>query len=219
MKDPDFKKRLLTSVIASAIVLIFIKPILEIVWNIIRELSSKSYSGFIDKIYKNAAQGPTNGVDLINFALIVSIYFFIISAAILFLKIRLEKYLYKAQTDSKSQEELEKFLTKRREKTEKSIRFYTRNAKKILVSLTIYSLIPFVLFFVLYFGTFAELQLNTSFNQRLNAVAPYISAQDLLFLKSKWALMKNRNDFEIINTEIEAIAVSNNLDLPENLLK
>ena len=66
------------------------------------------------------------------------------------------------------------------------------------------------------FTAYADLQLNTSFNQRLRVIAPYIDDQQEELFVSKWSRMSNRKDFELINREIEGIAVQKHLTLPLN---
>ncbi len=71
----------------------------------------------------------------------------------------------------------------------------------------------------LIFSAYADLQLNTSFNQRLNVLAPYIEEHDVKVLKSKWALMQNRADFEEINNYMETLAINKEIVLPKKLLE
>lgn len=56
---------------------------------------------------------------------------------------------------------------------------------------------------------------NSTFQQRINAIAPYIDEQKEEELKSKWALMHSRNDFDMLDKEIELVAKGNKLALPK----
>jgi hypothetical protein len=69
------------------------------------------------------------------------------------------------------------------------------------------------------FGSYTDLQLNTSFNQRMNALGPYATENEIRVLKSKWALMKTRTDFLKINERMDSSAKKSKITLPDNLLK
>lgn len=64
---------------------------------------------------------------------------------------------------------------------------------------------------------FAELQLNTSFNQRITVLSPKVSDQEIKVLKAKWALMKGRSDYEAINFQMDALARTQGINLPSPL--
>ena len=72
---------------------------------------------------------------------------------------------------------------------------------------------------LLWFATlnFAELQLNASFNQRLAALSPYISDQEHKKFRSRWALMKTRDDYGQISKDMQVLAVSQSVNLPKAL--
>jgi hypothetical protein len=59
------------------------------------------------------------------------------------------------------------------------------------------------------------LQLNTSFNQKLNALSPYIDEAQKEILVSKWALMKSKKDYLEIKSIMEDEAKKNNIELPK----
>ncbi|UOU98036.1 hypothetical protein MUU74_16265 [Chryseobacterium daecheongense] len=96
----------------------------------------------------------------------------------------------------------------------------SESKNRTLSKINDYVLFPILIIFSIYFLTFAyaDLNLNTSFNQRLNVLKPYIDSDQEELLISKWALMKNRNDFNKINKEMEDLAKKNKVILPENLI-
>ncbi|HEX9513632.1 MAG TPA: hypothetical protein VF939_24240 [Puia sp.] len=65
---------------------------------------------------------------------------------------------------------------------------------------------------------YTAIELNLSFDQRLTAVAPFLTENEEKLIKSKWATMQEEKDFQAINTELENIAQKNNIKLRENLL-
>jgi hypothetical protein len=62
-------------------------------------------------------------------------------------------------------------------------------------------------------------QLNTSFDQRLTAISPYIDNLTEKKIKSEWALMKTADDFQVIDNQITSIGIKEKIELPPNLLK
>jgi len=66
---------------------------------------------------------------------------------------------------------------------------------------------------------FADLQLTTSFQQRLTVLAPKISEQEYKELQASWASMQSRTDYELLNTQMESLAQQHGIELPEPLLK
>lgn len=54
-----------------------------------------------------------------------------------------------------------------------------------------------------------------SFNQRMAALGPAISDDEEEMLRSRWARMKSRADFEAINTDMELYATRDSLMLPK----
>ena len=69
------------------------------------------------------------------------------------------------------------------------------------------------------FMFYVDLQLNASFSQRLDALGPYIDQIDEKKLKSAWALMKTRDDYEKINSWIDGFAKRAGVDLPSPLYR
>lgn len=67
-----------------------------------------------------------------------------------------------------------------------------------------------------FYSTEFELRITSSFNQHLAAVAPFISDQDVKVLRSRWTQMVSERDYTAINSDLEAIAMRNNITLPKN---
>jgi hypothetical protein len=64
---------------------------------------------------------------------------------------------------------------------------------------------------------YASTELNASFQQRYNAIRPYLSESEEEALISSWALMKNESDYILINEKLELIAEENGITLPRTL--
>ena len=69
------------------------------------------------------------------------------------------------------------------------------------------------------FFAIADEQLNASFYQRLDALGPYMSDQEERQLRSSWALMENRAQYNQINSHLEEFAPKAKIKIPEPLYK
>lgn len=67
------------------------------------------------------------------------------------------------------------------------------------------------------FDIYVDLQLNASFSQRLDVLAPHITSQQEKELRASWALMKSRRDYAAINRTIETLASAAAVPLPPPL--
>lgn len=59
-----------------------------------------------------------------------------------------------------------------------------------------------------------EYQLNIGFNQATNALSPFMEDETLKQIKSDWALMKGKEDFNAIKAELQEIGTNNNIKVP-----
>lgn len=69
------------------------------------------------------------------------------------------------------------------------------------------------------FQQYAQLQLNTSFAQRMHAIAPVLSEQQEEEMWAEWATMRTRTDYERINHKIETYAKARSVALPRLLFR
>ena len=219
-KDKEIRKGIISSIIASLIFLIFFQPILGFIWEVVTKISMRTYSGYMDNIYKNAALGQRNWLGYLTLLFFLLVVFTLIMTRLLRFRKMLSRLYEDVKLDSfENQEDKEKYLEDKWERINKRITPIVKHHKKIKVFLFLYQICILLFFCDTIFKAYADLQLNTSFNQRLTVIAPYIEAQKEEELKSKWASMKTRKDYENINLNMENIAKSANVILPENLLK
>lgn len=192
LKDLIDKKGLVSGVIASLLVLIFIQPILQFIWVLFLNASNLFYRGFMDSIYENAARGHKNNIDFRFF------YIFVL--------LIVETYIFL----------LWRIIKKSKEKATE----IKENKKKISIITDVVIPLCFLgIFFLSLFSDYADLELNTSFSQRATIIAPYLSEQEEKELKAMWAYMKNRAGYENINKKLDYYAQKNNIKLPKSLLK
>jgi len=213
LKIQNIKREIISGAIVS-IVLFFGQSIGLYLWQALLKFSINTYSGFIDGIYLNAALGQRNWIDFLSFSLLV----YIIIYSLLKKSLKINEMINDIKIERQEKSEI-----KKREnqilKNYKAKAFLERHIQKfkfivILMNITICFLSTTILFII-----FIDLQLNTSFNQQINTLSPYIDEQKEELFKSKWALMKDRKDYEVIIKHLEKTASENNIKLPNLLVK
>jgi len=190
LKDPEFKKEIFVSVIAAILTIIFIEPILKLIWGIMSWFGTTTYQGFLDMMYKNASLGHRNYIDF----MIVAFFF----SAIIGISAE--------------------FIVRLTTKNPVAVKKFSKSPKlkKILIVLFV---ILIILALILVTTVFVDLQLNASFQQRITVLAPKISDQEYKELLASWASMENRADYEILVSHMESLAQQNDIVLPDLLLK
>lgn len=191
--DPTMRKAIVASVVASIIVIVFIQPILGTVWRLI--LFSSRY--LTDQIYSGASLGERNYLDFIVFSYLIVAIMGLVSARFLYV------WLVKSRPDS----EKSALLGLARRSFDSRLYIAVAFLSMILSG------------FYLLAATFIDLQLNTSFKQRLTVLAPYISDQEHEEILASWASMRTRADYEAITRRMDETARARNVQLPEPLLK
>ena len=192
VKTKSFRYNIIASIVASSLFLIFIDPIISSFWGLILWSSNFIIDSLIDKVYQSAALGHRN-----HFAYMILVL--LTTPVIAFSSIKI----------------LQSFPIESRKK-QKEITSKTRfdRIKNFLTGA-----LGLVLILILTTFGFADLQYNTSFNQRLTVLHPYLADQEYKKLKSSWAKMETREDYLELNMTIENLAKENKIDLPKQLLR
>lgn len=188
------------------------------IWETLKKVSSATFEGIIDGMYVNAALGHRNWIDLILLTALVMIGMNVTIVVALKLNSKVNDIREDKVLDSMSEEDLKNQLIVKQSELENEISKLEKMLilmHKFLWPILIITAICGVQFV---FSSFTDLQLNTSFNQRMNALAPYITDHEIKVLNSKWALMKTRKDYIEINIHLDSLAKSAKIILPENLL-
>ncbi len=218
-KDKDIKKGIISGVIASIIFLIFIQPILTFIWNAIIKFSFSTYTGYIDIVYENAALGKRNWIDFLVLTFFIYFQFILLFTFLLKFRSKLSGLVRQKKMETMSEDEKENFTAKRNASLFKTFSLIKNNSRKLIIFSYILQ-IAFILVVVgIIFTAYVDLQLNSSFSQRCTVLKPYIGGQQEDILQSKWASMKSRKDYEVLNQYIEGLARTKNIILPEVLLK
>ncbi|MDR3576885.1 MAG: hypothetical protein P4L50_23715 [Anaerolineaceae bacterium] len=198
-KNLEIKKEIYASVIATILTMVFIEPILKFLWNGMIWFSSIFYEGFINEIYIDAALGQRNDIDEMIFILFCAL---IIGSAIAFILMLVNLNPLNPLNS------FNQLIFNKIHITKKTIRIIGVISSVLLIIATLF----------LVTDTFAVLQLNTSFQQRITVLAPRISETEYKELLASWASMKSRADYELIVTQMNTLADQNNIILPPLLL-
>lgn len=214
--DKTIRKGVIAGIIASIIFMIILEPLMKLIWSFLINTSNSIYTSYFNSIFKNAALGHRNHIDFMTYSLLTVL---LISGMALFY---LKMYFYfkrdrkdNSISKNKTKDELEMEISKINIKISK-----LKKRMKIYFFVGSISLIFLVIFtFSNLFKEYSNLQLNSSFNQKINAISPYINEKDQKILMSKWALMKSKENYLQIKSNIDSIAKYNQLQLPDELIK
>ena len=191
IKDPQIRRGILASIIASLIVIIFVQPLLRIIWSVLLKVGLSFFQSYVDSIYLNAARAQRNEVGVIILFLILTLIFSLFSGVALFAT----RSVFPAPRKT------------------------IQSKKRLLFLLWVCVFIIFLLGISIVITPFTNLQLNTSFQQQLTVLSPKISELERKEIEAEWALMKSRKDFEDISKRMNEIAKKHGVVLPPNLLK
>jgi len=192
--NKSFRASVGASVLAAVLVILFVKPVLTWTWHVFVSGSYITIAYLTDSIYRNAALGQRNWVVTVLAILFIGTFGLVAGIRIL------KKCVPESALKS---------LTQIRNKKTKTKSVFVGIADSLAVVVTLYFLTVI----------FADLQLTTSFEQRLKALCPYTTQQQEEEIRAMWATMENRHDFEQIVNTMESIAKEKNVKLPKLLLE
>jgi hypothetical protein len=193
-----------SSILASIAFAWLLDPITRWVWHATSDNASSWFVHLQNVAFQNAALGKREWLSTVLFICIfglVAITFFVTPIGMA-LGFTLAKFIRRRLTD----------------RTRHVIGRRIAPAGLIVCSVFL-SLVLFYVFGKIAFLAYVDLQLNASFSQRIDALSPYIEPIEERRLKSQWALMNTRQDYERINRRLEELAVAAHIPLPPPLLK
>lgn len=193
MADTNMKTSIIVSVISSMIVLVFVRPILDLGWKLLSWGSASLYLDFLNSVYRNAALGQRDWLSVLLLLIVLSVALGI-SIAILTLPI------------------LRRLQEKKEKKGDNVFPKTKRVMKYIIWIVFMFAVICLIVY------AYADLQLNTSFQQRLAVLSPKIGDLETKNLLASWALMESREDYENITLRMEEVAEKYKIKLPKLLL-
>lgn len=194
----DFKVGIYTSLIGSVLFLIFLQPLLKIFGKIVFAVFSRGYGAYLDRLFSKAALGTAPDPSFFVLAIMTGMF----SGTMLALLLRILR-----------KKELNKISDKR--KTAKTPPPTSRLGR---ITMTAFCVCSTILLFHAYWTTWFQARLVTSFEQHMHAISPYISDQEAKVLRSRWTQMKCETDYNGIYMDMRAIAATNNISLPGNIV-
>lgn len=204
----NYFKEITIGILSSTIFLIFVQPLINIIWDFIKDSSFSVYRFLSSEIIKQAAVGEYNLSDSL-IMLSITIYF-----SMLFMRIL---------------SNLNFILTKIGAKEASSTNPLTRILFQGSNISQISRLKKFKTFIVMYFAFGVIMLLYTStkimvskglvteFNQIINIISPYTSEKEIKILKSEWASMQKYEDFQKINKKLEKVSKTQKIIYPESI--
>jgi hypothetical protein len=194
--DRDYKVGIITSIIASAVFLYFLEPILRFFGRLVFGFFHSFFSAYLDRLFLKAALGvpPDPSLFVLGIALGSLVGFFTLST---FALMRMSKDKGESDEQLKSK---------------------PRRFKRLRVGSMVSIILLFAVSFHVYWSMWFQFKLTTSFSQHMRCVAPYVSEQQEKVLQSRWAQMKNQKDYEDIYSDLKNIAATNKIVLPENVV-
>lgn len=185
MLSRELKIGIVGGLVSSILVIIFIQPILNIVWSAVLSFGESVHAGYVDGIYGNAALGERNLVGHLSLLALVQLLLF---ASAVFLSAEM----------ARGHERINRVM---------SVIF---RITMILVPL-LYAFI-FVIAIALSSGI---MEINASFIQRLTVLSPAISDQEHKEWRARWAKMRSQKDYIGLVAAMEQRASALKVELPE----
>ena len=190
MGDPVIKRGIIAGVITSLITLIFLQPLLNLLWAATSAVASRFSKSLVDSVYQRTAEGQTHWIDLQFLTWFIAAWWGFTAGIIA------------ASVTDKSG---------RRASSGDFTVWMRRNSGLVIAVLILGAFDGGVSLAKNYF----QVQANASFQQRLMALAPYVTDRQEKELLSMWALMRTSEDCDRINAVLEEYARRHNIDLPK----
>jgi hypothetical protein len=174
------------SIMASILFGLFVQPIVNWVSNVIVAGIGVFYKGYIDNLYYDAAQSPTDFLILMIFTSIFALP--LVLYAILSLTFMMERMTDQSRT----------------------------RVHRFLRVFVVPVMLPVMLLPVLIIaaGPAVSIRANSTFQRRLMALTPVITENDRKKLLGNWAMIKSKNDYLKINGQLEELAKKYSVALP-----
>ncbi|PYI94003.1 MAG: hypothetical protein DME97_03800 [Verrucomicrobia bacterium] len=191
-----FRANIRAGIVSGLLLLLIIQPLLGSAWGLILRYGGALLAGLIDSQYYNASLGKRDWVPAL-FALWLMMVCASFGLSLVGLRLLPEEWTRRWAEN------------RRRQRLAHPLRGRIRGV--VLGSaLTLGAM-------VIAGGILLDLQLNTSFDQRLNVITPAVPDQTVKELRAAWANMRSREDYLRINTQLEQLAKDHSVALPQPL--
>ncbi len=195
--DKNVKVGVIASLIATALFIYFIDPILSFFGRSLFQLASRLYSSYVDHLFEKIAL-----CSAIDHAYILLM---LITCAVSGISTGVGIAMI-TDVIVKDKSKTSKFLIKLMSLTP---------TKKVIVGLFLILVVNFFGFLMLWDSWF-QLKTISSFQQHMLAVTPYLEDREEKILWSQWTQMRSRQDYDVIYARLESVAMAHGLRLPEN---
>lgn len=187
--NPGVRRAVVTGIVSGTCVLLFVKPMLALLWKV--ALSNVQYMS--DAACRTAALGYTDRYGFMRLSIAGSIVLGSLTGLLV---------LPRRDDPSGIRHRLSSELSRLIRST-----WFVLPLAIVTFSSCVYLLTL----------EFLVLQMNASFNQRLMVVSPKISDQSYKEFLAAWAAMRSESDYRRIVEQMDAIAKTNGIVLPELL--
>ena len=198
----DFKKHtgaIVTGVISGLLVLYLFEPIISFLGKIVVTLSDYVYVSYLDAICSDISAGEPN----IGFSIfgVISGYLTAIATGVLVGFAVFKLQIWRSKSDYKGT--LSSYLS---------------------VGLSGGQVATFTFLFItfismaLFVDGYIRIKIYNTFRQSLAIVAPYITDSQHKEYISRFSLMKNKSDYDLIMKDMASIAADKKITLPKNIL-
>ena len=193
------KGGIIGGIVASAIFLYFIQPILEYSSHLLINISNIFGNAFSDRLYQQIAHLETQD----NAFILVMVLFGMISGVLFSVGIVLMSANYRAHKKDGANEKEKPKAVKRNSKVLKHV------LPILIFLLSIFPVISALSIFI-------QLSTISSFKQHIRIIAPYITNQEEEVIISQWSQIRSKSDYQFIYRKLEGIAIKNKVTLPDN---
>jgi hypothetical protein len=192
--DPAITKGIVSGLIASALFLVLVQPILRGSWTVMAFTASHLYAGMSDRLYLHTAQGRET-FRLWGYMFILLPLVFATGT----IWASLSRSVSRDHPSAVSASKVTRYLAS------------TRSGRGLLRLL---GPVVFLLWAPLAILEWGEVELSSSFRQRVAILAPYLTDREEKELRAAWAAMTHKLDYDKINEHIEGYAKQRGVTLP-----
>ena len=179
-------------VISSLLVVFLVQPLLLWLWEISLNLGHAVYSQWEDSLYSNAAYGHRDHAANLLLSLACGAVVGLVFGPIMQLA-----SLRRSSSRSSTSPILRQYVLA-------ACVGVMLGIAVVLVNISI--------------RAFTDQRLNMSFAQRIAVLAPVVSDQTVEELRSDWASMTSKRDYDVLNAKMDRIAKENDITLPSPLI-
>lgn len=191
------------SLIASLIFLILLEPIIQIGKN----LSKGIIASFVDYFYYSCSR--VNGISFVSYLVFIAFAFYLARELRELTKLYRELFLSNRKEEAKDSENSSKVEQHCLNNTRETADETQEKVLKVTGGFVIVLNILLLCYILTYW--YLPSAMNTSFDRRIIQITPYVESEEIDLLKSDWASMESKDDYDKIAEKIDFILATNGL--------